>query len=772
MGEEERRVPRGEVDLCGETSGKDARDVLGETAACDVREAAGNLRLDKLADRRKIAAVRAHERGADLIAEFVDVLLGAVLRRVQQQLECERITGGVEAVGGKAEEVVAFTDGIAGEQARAADDACKEACELVVGLAVEPGRFSRFAAQQSASVGFAGVDEAADDLLDDVGIEEAGGEVVEEEERRCTLHGDVVDAVVDEVGADAGVEAELDGEFELAAYAVGGGDEDGVGVALGVECEEPGEAADLAEHLLVEGSACKTLDAVLRKHVPVRGDDGVIVVAYRTRFFVCRGDRAFTRSLCSVICDRFRQNKSRLQCRMNAMKTSLAAAVEANSILVAMALSFTQSAKLQQRAEEFLPGGVDSPVRAFRAVGGHPPFVERGEGAYLIDADGNRFVDLFGSWGPMLLGHAFAPAVAAIRDAAGRSPSFGASTADEANLAELVRQCYPSIQKLRFVSSGTEACMSAIRLARGFTGRPFVIKFEGCYHGHADALLVKAGSGVATFGIPGSAGVPAETAMHTLALPYNDLGAVEAAFASHPGQIACVILEPVVGNAGTIAPESGYLAGLRAATERHGALLIYDEVMTGFRLAAGGAQELFAHDLGGLPDLTTLGKIVGGGLPVGVFGGRAEIMDYLSPLGPVYQAGTLSGNPLAMAAGIATLRALLEQKETLYAGLDATTSAIADGVAMLAAEQGIAMTTNRVGSMFTWFFTPEKVTDFSSAATSDTAAFGRFHRAMLERGIWLPPSQFEAAFVSAAHGEAEVALILEAAREALRGTMR
>ena len=437
-----------------------------------------------------------------------------------------------------------------------------------------------------------------------------------------------------------------------------------------------------------------------------------------------------------------------------------------------MAFSFVRSAELQERAERFLPGGVDSPVRAFRAVGGHPPFVMSAEGAWLTDADGNRFVDMFGSWGPMLLGHAFPPAVAAIREAAGRSASFGASTADEANLAELVQRCFPSVEKLRFVSSGTEACMSAIRLARGFTGRPFVIKFEGCYHGHADALLVKAGSGVVTFGIPGSAGVPAETAMHTLALPYNDLNAVEAAFASHEEQIACVILEPVVGNAGTILPSPGYLKGLREITWKHGALLIYDEVMTGFRLAAGGAQEFFAEDLGGLPDLTTLGKVVGGGLPVGVFGGRAQIMDFLAPLGPVYQAGTLSGNPLAMAAGIATLSAILEGGPELYEGLERTTTSMVEGVAKLAAEHGIAMTTNMVGSMFTWFFTPQRVTDFATAATSDTAAFARFHRGMLERGVWLPPSQYEAAFVSAAHGTAEVEFVLEAARGALKDVVR
>ncbi|WP_263380441.1 glutamate-1-semialdehyde 2,1-aminomutase [Granulicella paludicola] len=438
-----------------------------------------------------------------------------------------------------------------------------------------------------------------------------------------------------------------------------------------------------------------------------------------------------------------------------------------------MSLSFSRSEVLQRRAEGFLPGGVDSPVRAFRAVGGHPPFVESAAGAYLTDADGNRFVDMFGSWGPMLLGHAYPSVVEAIQQAATKSASFGASTAAEADLAELVQRCYPSVEKLRFVSSGTEACMSAIRLARGFTGRNFFIKFEGCYHGHSDALLVKAGSGVATFGIPGSAGVPADTVKHTIALPYNDLAVVEAEFAARPEEIACVILEPVVGNAGTIAPAPGYLAGLRAITKKYGALLIFDEVMTGFRLAPGGAQELYGFTSGETaPDLTTLGKIVGGGLPVGVFGGRAEIMDYLAPLGPVYQAGTLSGNPLAMAAGMATLKALLAGKDSMYAGLDKTTAAMADGVAKIAVELGIGMTTNRVGSMFTWFFTPQPVTDFATAATSDTAAFARFHRGMLERGIWLPPSQFEAAFVSAAHGEREVELVLEAARGALKDAVK
>ena len=438
-----------------------------------------------------------------------------------------------------------------------------------------------------------------------------------------------------------------------------------------------------------------------------------------------------------------------------------------------MSFSMLRSSELQARAERFLPGGVDSPVRAFRAVGGHPPFVASAEGATLTDADGNRYVDLFGSWGPMLLGHAFPPAVEAIREAAGRSASFGASTAAEADLAELVQRCFPSMQKLRFVSSGTEACMSAIRLARGFTGRPFVIKFEGCYHGHADALLVKAGSGVATFGIPGSAGVPAETAMHTLALPYNDLSAVEAAFASHPEQIACIILEPVVGNAGTVLPAPGFLRGLRELTWKHGALLIFDEVMTGFRLSLGGAQGLYRDELGGdgtepaWPDLTTLGKILGGGLPVGAFGGRAEIMEQLAPLGPVYQAGTLSGNPLAMAAGIATLSYLLEHAKEVYPRLEQTTAAIADGVAGIAAELGIPLQTNRVGSMFTWFFTGMPVWDFGGASQSDTERFARFHQGLLARGVWLPPSQYEAAFVSTAHGERDVDAVLEAARASL-----
>jgi len=424
----------------------------------------------------------------------------------------------------------------------------------------------------------------------------------------------------------------------------------------------------------------------------------------------------------------------------------------------------TRSQALQLRAERFFPGGVNSPVRAFRAVGGAPPFVERAQGAWLTDADGNRYIDYFGSWGPMILGHAFPPVVEAIERAARNSASFGASTAAEGDLAERVIACFPAIEKLRFVSSGTEAAMSAIRLARAATGRKIIVKFEGCYHGHADSLLVKAGSGVATFGIPGSAGVPALVAWLTRALPYNDLAAVEAAFAAHPGAIAAVIIEPVVGNAGCIPPLPGYLAGLRDITAREGALLIVDEVMTGFRIALGGALQLYGLDA----DLVTLGKIVGGGLPVGVFGGKRALMDLLAPLGPVYQAGTLSGNPLAMAAGIATLSYLQEHAAQVYPQLEATAKAVAEGVAAQAAQAGLPLTLNRVGSMWTWFFTPGPVTNYAEAAKSDTAAFGRFHHAMLDAGVWLPPSQFEAAFLSTAHGEAEVAATIEAARSAFK----
>jgi glutamate-1-semialdehyde 2,1-aminomutase len=433
------------------------------------------------------------------------------------------------------------------------------------------------------------------------------------------------------------------------------------------------------------------------------------------------------------------------------------------AILKPVTRDLKRSKQLQQRAERYLPGGVDSPVRAFRAVGGDPPFLEKAQGAHLWDADGNRYLDYFGSWGPMILGHAHPLVVEAVRDAAARGTSFGASTAAEANLAELVVAAMPGIERLRFVNSGTEATMSAIRVARGFTGRKYVIKFEGCYHGHSDGLLVKAGSGLATFGLAGSAGVPQEIAHFTLPLPYNDLPAVEQAFAQHPDEIACVIVEPVAGNMGCVPPAKGYLEGLRRITAQHGSLLIFDEVMTGFRLALGGAQEVFNIN----PDLTCLGKIIGGGLPCAAFGGKAAMMNMLAPVGSVYQAGTLSGNPLAMAAGIATLRYLHDHKDQVYPQLEETTAALAAGIASAARDAGLAVETNRAGSMVTWFFTESPVHDFTTACLADTEIFGRFHRAMLDLGIWLPPSQFEAAFLSTALTSADVQETIRAAQQAL-----
>jgi len=426
-----------------------------------------------------------------------------------------------------------------------------------------------------------------------------------------------------------------------------------------------------------------------------------------------------------------------------------------------MARKTEQSRKLQKRAEQLIPGGVNSPVRAFRAVGGEPLYIVRGQGSHIWDADGNEYVDYIGSWGPLILGHAAPTVVEAVISAARSGTSFGASTPTEADLAELVISAFPHMQKVRFVSSGTEATMSAIRLARAYTKRKYVLKFEGCYHGHADALLVKAGSGVATLGIPGSAGVPEEFTQFTLALPFNDTDALEQAFKKFKHQIACVIVEPVVGNMGCVPPARGYLEALRAITTRDKALLIFDEVMTGFRLAFGGAQELYAIH----PDLTTMGKIIGGGLPVGAYGGSSEIMDLVAPLGPMYQAGTLSGNPLAMAAGFATLRYLREHKD-IYAKLDRIAAEVVAGVAAAAKDAGVAMCHNRVGSMFTWFFTPGPVTDWNSASKSDTEAFGRFFRSMLESGIYLPPSQFEAAFVGAAHTEHDVQQTIAAAKQA------
>ena len=426
-----------------------------------------------------------------------------------------------------------------------------------------------------------------------------------------------------------------------------------------------------------------------------------------------------------------------------------------------MSRKVEQSRKLQTRAEKVIPGGVNSPVRAFRSVGGDPPFIVRGEGSHLWDADDNEYIDYIGSWGPQILGHAFPPVVEAVIAAARRGTSFGASTPAEADLAELVLSAFPRMQKVRFVSSGTEATMSAIRLARAYTKRKYIVKFEGCYHGHADALLVKAGSGVATLGIPGSAGVPEEFTQFTLALPFNDVEALEKAFSKFKHQIACVIVEPVVGNMGCVPPASGYLEALRAITKNNGTVLIFDEVMTGFRLAFGGAQELFSIT----PDLTTMGKIIGGGLPVGAYGGASEIMDLVAPLGPMYQAGTLSGNPLAMAAGYATLTYLRAHKE-IYDKLDQLGGELVSGVAAAAKDAGVAMTYNRVGSMFTWFFTARLVTDWDSAAKCDTEAFGRFFRSMLDSGVYLPPSQFEAAFLGAAHTSEDIEQTIAAAKQA------
>jgi glutamate-1-semialdehyde 2,1-aminomutase len=426
-----------------------------------------------------------------------------------------------------------------------------------------------------------------------------------------------------------------------------------------------------------------------------------------------------------------------------------------------MTITRERSKQLHERAAKVIPGGVNSPVRAFKAVACDPPYVTHGKAGHLWDVDGHEYVDYVGSWGPLILGHAFAPVVDAIEKANRDGASFGACTPLEAELAEEVIGAYPSMDKVRFVSSGTEATMSAIRLARAFTNRKYIIKFEGCYHGHADSLLVKAGSGVATLGIPGSAGVLPEQAQFTLALPFNNQAATEQAFAKFKDQIACVIVEPVVGNMGCVPPREGFLKFLRKVTEQNGTLLILDEVMTGFRVAYGGAQKLYEIK----PDLTTLGKIIGGGLPVGAYGGRGDIMDMVAPVGPVYQAGTLSGNPLAMAAGLATLRHLREHPE-IYHQLENQSATLTEGVIAKAKEHGVPLSANRVGSMLTWFFQPGPVYDWDTAAKSDTQVFGGFHRAMLDRGIYLPPSQFEALFVSAAHTDGDIARTIEAAGHA------
>jgi glutamate-1-semialdehyde 2,1-aminomutase len=421
-----------------------------------------------------------------------------------------------------------------------------------------------------------------------------------------------------------------------------------------------------------------------------------------------------------------------------------------------------RSAALLERAERLMPGGVNSPVRAFRAVGGNPPFIASAEGAYLTDEDGNRYVDYVGTWGPAILGHAHPAVVEAVQTAAARGMSFGAPTAAEVEMAERVADFFPSMEMLRMVNSGTEATLSALRLARGFTGRDGIVKFEGNYHGHSDSLLVKAGSGAVTFGEPDSAGVPADLARHTITLAYNDADALRALFEARGDALACVILEPVCGNMGVIPPEPAFLEALVEVTKAHGALLIFDEVMTGFRVARGGAQERF----GVKPDLTCLGKIVGGGLPVGAYGGRADVMSKISPLGPVYQAGTLSGNPLGMAAGLATLAAI-DADAGFYQRLESLTAGLCAGLREIAESKGVPVQVQQVGSMFTLFFSEAPVRDFESAQAADHARFGRYHRAMLAEGIYLPPSGYEACFVSARHGEAEVEATLAAARRAI-----
>ena len=420
------------------------------------------------------------------------------------------------------------------------------------------------------------------------------------------------------------------------------------------------------------------------------------------------------------------------------------------------------SRKFFEEAIKVIPGGVNSPVRACKSVGADPVFFAGGAGPFLIDVDGQEYVDYVASWGPLILGHAHPEVVSAVQAAAENGTSFGAPTWMEVELARLICEFVPSVEMVRLVNSGTEATMSAVRLARGYTGRKKIVKFDGCYHGHADSFLVKAGSGVATLGIPGSPGVPEEIVSNTISLPYNDLEAVREAFEKMGEEIAAVIVEPIAGNMGVIPPKEGFLEGLREITLKHGALLIFDEVITGFRVGLSGAQGLY----GVTPDLTCLGKIIGGGLPVGAYGGKAEIMKHIAPDGPVYQAGTLSGNPIAVAAGLATLRIL--SRPGIYDRLEELSKRLAEGLAKAAKEAGAKVTFNRVGSMMTCFFREGEVTDFASAAASDTERYGTFWREMLARGVYLAPSQFEAAFVSLAHTEEEIDYTIEAAREAFK----
>jgi glutamate-1-semialdehyde 2,1-aminomutase len=422
----------------------------------------------------------------------------------------------------------------------------------------------------------------------------------------------------------------------------------------------------------------------------------------------------------------------------------------------------SKSRRLFEEAKKHIPGGVNSPVRAFRSVGGDPLFIKKAKGSKIVDVDGKAYIDYVLSWGPMIVGHAHARVTAALRKAVFYGTSFGAPTELEITLAKLVKKAVPSIDLIRMVNSGTEAAMGAIRAARGFTARDKIIKFDGCYHGHADSLLVKAGSGVATFGLPDSPGVPADLAKFTLTVPYNDLAALQELADREGEQIACIIVEPVAGNMGCVPPDPGFLQGLRQVCDRYGIVLIFDEVMTGFRVGYGGAQERYNVK----PDLTCLGKVIGGGLPVGAYGGRQEIMEKMAPLGPIYQAGTLSGNPLAMVAGIETLRIL--SKPNTYQVLDKISSELEKGIMTSAKTAGVPMYCNRVGSMFTFFFTERTVKDFATAKTSDTARFGTFFRSMLKNGINLAPSQFEAGFLSLAHTKEDIHKTIDAVRKSLK----
>ena len=431
--------------------------------------------------------------------------------------------------------------------------------------------------------------------------------------------------------------------------------------------------------------------------------------------------------------------------------------------MVTTTLKTTRSEEIFAAAQKLMPGGVSSPVRAFKSVGGQPIVFDRVKGAYIWDVDGNQYIDYIGTWGPAICGHAHPEVLAALREALDKGTSFGAPCYLENVLAEMVIDAVPSVEMVRFVNSGTEACMAVLRLMRAFTGRDKVIKFEGCYHGHADMFLVKAGSGVATLGLPDSPGVPKSTTANTLNAPYNDLEAVKRLFAENPGEICGIILEPVVGNAGFIVPDAGFLEGLRLITQEQGALLVFDEVMTGFRIAYGGAQAKF----GITPDLTTMGKVIGGGLPVGAYGGRREIMQMVAPAGPMYQAGTLSGNPLAMTAGIKTLELL--QRPGTYDQLERITKKLADGLLQVAQETGQAACGGQISAMFGLFFTAGPVHNYDDAKQSDTAKFGRFHRGMLEQGIYLAPSQFEAGFTSLAHTDEDVERTLAAARAVMAG---